>query len=269
MSGFMSSFVPGAVTNLTASAALETRVAALETQVGDSGIQFLAGAADPSAGAGVAATAPAFYARTSGGVSTWYMKEGAADTAWTRMVSQVFDALLTATRIKASAAGSAGAPAISLANDEGLYQEAANQIGFAVSGVRYARLQAALLSVLNAGISATGALSAGQQLTLSGVQATELTANTDNLALGSVATLGLTSTGAFNLTGITGGSLYRWLVIENRNAVGGDAITLVHDATSTAANRFSLSAGANLAIPAQGAVLLQYSAASRWIAMQP
>lgn len=47
------------------------------------GLSVLAGAADPTAGGGVAATRPAIYTRT--GTDQVYLKTGAGNTAWTRL----------------------------------------------------------------------------------------------------------------------------------------------------------------------------------------
>jgi hypothetical protein len=45
---------------------------------------FIAGSADPTAGAGVVAGIGSLYFRTSGGATTsLYVKTGAGDTAWT------------------------------------------------------------------------------------------------------------------------------------------------------------------------------------------
>jgi hypothetical protein len=53
-------------------------------QVGSGGPEIMAGAVDPSAGAGVAAVQGSIYLRTNGGASTTlYVKTGAADTNWT------------------------------------------------------------------------------------------------------------------------------------------------------------------------------------------
>lgn len=255
---------------------LHTRLEALETQVGDSGIQFLAGEDDPSAGAGVAATQPALYARTTGGVSTWYFKEGAADTAWIRVVSQVFDALLTPTRLKVSAPGSAVAPAIALPGDEGLYQEATNQIGFAVSGARYVRLQATLLSVLNGSFSSAQNITIGNYLISASSQATALSEltpfKTHDLALSAVAILRVTTSDANQiLTSITSGVNGRDLVVMNANPIAGDPVTLQHDNGSdgTAANRLLHAGGLDNVIQAGGASVYRYSSDSRWRLLLP
>lgn len=47
------------------------------------GVGLLTGTADPSAGAGVAATRPALYVRT--GTDQLWLKTGAGDTNWTQI----------------------------------------------------------------------------------------------------------------------------------------------------------------------------------------
>lgn len=78
--------------------------------------------------------------------------------------------------------------------------------------------------------------------------------------------LRLSASGPFNITGLAGGTSGRVVVLINLAA---GVITLVHDsASSTAANRFRLASGANLAIPEFGSVTLRYdSATSRWHAI--
>jgi hypothetical protein len=56
-------------------------------------VEVLAGSADPSAGAGVAAAIPALYLRSTGAL---YSKTGAGDTAWTLLVSTSAAATLAA-----------------------------------------------------------------------------------------------------------------------------------------------------------------------------
>lgn len=87
---FLSGSIPGKFR------ALEAQLAALEAQVGDSGIQFLTGSADPSAGAGVEATSPALYARVVAvEVTSLWLKTGAADTAWTQLDLNAYSGTLT------------------------------------------------------------------------------------------------------------------------------------------------------------------------------
>lgn len=93
---------------------------------------------------------------------------------------------------------------------------------------------------------------------------TALAANTNDYAptgLATASVIRLSSTGAVNLTGLTGGATGRVVLIHN---VGASTITLVDESVaSTTTNRFALTA--NLALSADSVVLLQYDAtSSRW-----
>lgn len=153
--------------------------------------------------------------------------------------------------------GSAGAPGFSFAGDQGIYSEAAGYISFATGGVRYARLSAAYLELLSARLSTP-------RLEIAGDAAQAIGANTDNLTLGS--TTGgfrFNPSGAFNLTGINGGSDGRVLFLQNESAA--NTLTLVHDATSTAANRFLCPGGVNFALgPTEGVFAIYDSTNTRW-----
>lgn len=96
-----------------------------------------------------------------------------------------------------------------------------------------------------------------------GDQAPALTANTDNLTVNATArVLRITSNGAYNLTGLTGGATGRRLTLLNASAF---TITLTHDATSTAANRFYCPNNTNVAIRQNGSAEVIYDAtSSRW-----
>lgn len=103
-----------------------------------------------------------------------------------------------------------------------------------------------------------------------GIQTVNLTGNTDNLSLTSTTRiLRLTSSGgSVNLTGITGGTNGRRLTLMNADSA--DTITLTHDATSTAANRFYGANNANVAVRPRGGVELVYDGAvSRWQTILP
>lgn len=94
-----------------------------------------------------------------------------------------------------------------------------------------------------------------------------ITANQNNynpVNLSTASVLRLDASGAFNLTGLQGGSNGRILTLLN---VGTNTITLkAEDASSTAANRFDI--GSDIAIAAdQAAVLMYDSTSSRWRAM--
>lgn len=96
-----------------------------------------------------------------------------------------------------------------------------------------------------------------------GIQTQALTANTDNLTLNATAaTIRFTSNGAYDLTGITGGAVGRRVRLLNASAF---TITLKHDATSTAANRFFTPNNADFAIRQNGACDIEYdTTSSRW-----
>jgi hypothetical protein len=102
-----------------------------------------------------------------------------------------------------------------------------------------------------------------------GIQTANLTAATANFSLSATTRiLRLTATGAQSLNGITGGTEGRRLTILNVDTA--DTITLTHDATSTAANRFYCPAGANLAVRRDGGVELVYDGtSSRWRVIAP
>lgn len=81
-----------------------------------------------------------------------------------------------------------------------------------------------------------------------------------NLEACSVLRLNVTSTS--NLTGIAHGSNGRWLLVRN---VGTATLTIKHDTTSTAANRFDLASDTDVSIPAGGMALLEYDGTlNRW-----
>lgn len=108
---------------------------------------------------------------------------------------------------------------------------------------------------------------ASQSFALTGViTPTQIGANQNNYAptgIGTASTLRVSASGAFNITGITGGSIGRLLLLEN---VGSFNITLTHDdASSTAANRFLLPGGASVVIAPNKSAAISYDATSgRW-----
>lgn len=95
------------------------------------------------------------------------------------------------------------------------------------------------------------------------ISPSQLTANTDDWAptgLANAAVIRVSTDASRNLTGITGGTKGRVLVLHN---VGSNPLVLKDDATSTAANRFALSG--DITINADECVTLQYDAtSSRW-----
>lgn len=91
----------------------------------------------------------------------------------------------------------------------------------------------------------------------------QFTANTDNFATPATArVLRMSSDASRNLTGLQGGASGRRLTLSN---VGAQDIVLVHDATSTAANRFLCPSSANMTLGANDNVETWYDAtSSRW-----
>lgn len=96
----------------------------------------------------------------------------------------------------------------------------------------------------------------------------QITANQDNYnptGLGGASVLRLSTSASYNLTGIQGGAGGRLLIVAN---VGANNLVLVHDATSTAANRLSLPGAMNLTLLPTESALLRYDATlSRWVAI--
>lgn len=71
-----------------------------DCRIGDNGtiaacIDPIAGSADPSAGAGVEANPGTLYVRTTGGVTSYWIKTGAADTDWIQLADNAYDGTLT------------------------------------------------------------------------------------------------------------------------------------------------------------------------------
>lgn len=100
------------------------------------------------------------------------------------------------------------------------------------------------------------------------ISPTALAANTNDwnptgLSTANVIRIGSDATPR-NLTGIVAGTAGDILLLHNRN--NGTAITLVHDATSTAANRFLCPGAANYTLSPKSSVWLYYSGTdSRWL----
>lgn len=95
---------------------------------------------------------------------------------------------------------------------------------------------------------------------------TTLAANTNDYAptgLSTASTLRISASAAYDLTGITGGSDGRILILQN---VGAFAITCKDNVTSTAANRFEF--GADITIAANQSLAVWYDGtSSRWRAL--
>lgn len=110
----------------------------------------------------------------------------------------------------------------------------------------------------------TGAATSAFALTAD-ITPTQLTANTNDYAptgLDTANTLRLSTDASRDLTGLTGGSDGRLMIVHN---VGSNALVLKNEsASSTAANRFALG-GADVTLAANQSVTLQYdSTSSRW-----
>lgn len=104
------------------------------------------------------------------------------------------------------------------------------------------------------------------------ISPTALAGNTDDwnpTGLDTAAVIRVSSSaGAVNLTGITATAGNSMVLLCNVDTT--DTITLVHDATSTAANRFLCPNNANLALRPRGSVWIFYdSVSSRWRVVGP
>lgn len=98
------------------------------------------------------------------------------------------------------------------------------------------------------------------------ISPTSIGANTNDYAPTSLSTatrIRLTSSGAFNITGLTGGASGRVITLAN---IGSNNLTLTHDdALSTAANRFFIRGSASFVLTPNKIAFLQYdSTSSRW-----
>lgn len=139
----------------------------------------------------------------------------------------------------------------------------------ALTFASYLTLGALPLTIANGGTgqaAATAAFAAlaAEALAFTGdISPTALSANTDNWAptgFSTASTIRISSNAAWNLTGIAAGTDGRTILLHN---VGAFTITLKDDVTSTAANRFQLSA--DYALAADQSVMLEYdSTSSRW-----
>jgi hypothetical protein len=120
-------------------------------------------------------------------------------------------------------------------------------------------------SVLTVGGSIVGALGQFNRFELIGtLSPTSINADQNNYnptGLSTASTLRLTSNGAFNVTGLAGGSDGRIFTLHN---IGSFNLTLVDESgSSTAANRFALAG--NQTIPPDTSITIQYDSTSlRW-----
>jgi hypothetical protein len=121
------------------------------------------------------------------------------------------------------------------------------------------------------GVDIMDAMSSVRSLDISGVVSlsgtlspAQIVANQDDYNPAGLATanvLRISSDAARNITGLQGGAAGRLLTVEN---IGNFPITLKHEVTSTAANRFALG-GNDIIVPAASLILLMYDAVlARW-----
>lgn len=144
-------------------------------------------------------------------------------------------------------------PTSSTVATNGMYLSAANTVGLSANSTLSARLTSTTFETL-------------LQLILSGdISPAQLTANTDDwnpTGLSTASVIRVSTDASRNLTGIQGGADGRVLILIN---VGSQPLVLVHDATSTAANRFFLASSTNTTVQSNGACILWYdSTSSRW-----
>lgn len=171
------------------------------------------------------------------------------------------DANVTATGVVLTGAGSAANAAHSFSGDPntGWINPGADQLQAVCGGVAQA-------TIANGSVTINPALViAGAEYSTGYLTPTALAGNTDNYAPGlsnAISTLLISASTPVNLTGISAISNYK-LRISNTSA---NTITLVHDATSTATNRFYCPGAANFALTQYKTVTVLYVASlSRWL----
>lgn len=218
-------------------------------------------------------TAAGITGVTDADVKAW--SAGTSTGVACRLVAQVVldinGAATSAAASAASAASSAGsaasdaaAAAVSAASAIPLTQKAAAN-GVASLNADGKVVQTALLAdSATSATNVTGAATSAFALTAD-ITPTQITANTNDYAptgLSTANTLRLSTDASRDLTGLTGGSDGRLMIVHN---VGSNALVLKNEsASSTAANRFALG-GADVTLAANQSVTLQYDAtSSRW-----
>lgn len=259
----MSGFMCGDFGAGRALAPLRTLV---DSGLGSSGLTILSGSVDPSAGAGVAASQPALYFRTSGGVGTCYVKVGAANTEWSRMTTEnaaaTFAGAVAATRFLGGT-GTAAAPTYSFTGDDntGVYAEGADIVSLASGGTRYFRSRAAGVDILNTPLIPMNALQVANDITPTALSAQANDYNPPSLSGATV--VRQDATVPVTITGLAGGTDGRLLWFVNISA---NTITFPHEsASSTAANRFSLASGLDVSLlPGAMCMLIYNTTSARW-----
>ena len=122
-------------------------------------------------------------------------------------------------------------------------------------------------TIQGAALTSTGALSYATAETASGtISPTQLAVSTDNWAptgLSTASRIRIDVAGAIDLTGITAGALGRRIRLINITA---STITLKHDVTSTAANRFYCPGAVDFSLTQYRTVEIEYDTTfSRWM----
>lgn len=151
--------------------------------------------------------------------------------------------------------GAVGTPAVSFLSDpdNGLYRIGTNNWGLAAGGV------------LNMDFTTTAAKFDLGLVRNNVISPAQIVANTDNYnptGLSTCNVLRINTDAARNLTGITALTPGTDIILCNTGAF---TITLVHDATSTAANRFYCPGSANYSLTANMSVHIMYDGtSSRW-----
>lgn len=233
--------------------------------------QVSASSASTSAGT---ATTQAGIATTQAGIATMQAGNAAtsANTATIQAGAASVSAVNAANSANAAQAAAANLPnATTTGGDKFLKTNAGGSAWEYLSGAQAAaaiggaNLAAAIgaTAVTNA-TNVTGAATSSFALTAD-ITPAQITANTNDYAptgLATANTLRLSTDASRDLTGLTGGSDGRLMIVHN---VGSNALVLKNEsASSTAANRFALG-GADVTLAANQSVTLQYDAtSSRW-----
>lgn len=188
----------------------------------------------------------------SAGTANYAAVELGNDSASVRAALEVYSSTYTSTgptQAEGAYLYCNGAGGLSLAA-----AHASGAIRLYINGTLRTQLTSTSLLEHNAGFALSGILSPAQ-----------ITANQNNYAPTDFATsfwLRLTSDAARDITGLAGGAQGRIVALSNQ---GSFTITLKHEVTSTAANRFQCPGGVDYSLTTASSVLVYYdSSASRW-----